>query len=285
MAELWEKYYSEKELKTLQAIEMENLSVFIDVCNQLGVEYFVYGGTLLGVEKYQGLIPWDDDIDVALPRESYDRFLKEAPAILPDGYFIQSPYNCPASPYSYTKLRKKGTKYIEYANRNVKIDTGIYIDIYPVDRIPDDETLRKKQFRTVRRWVRFYYWRQIPLYDQKLSGLAGKAKRAMRFVVCNVSKVFSQSYCMKKIDHYMTKYNNTDASRYAALHSPNYNNIYLHLYPLQDAKFEDLMVKIPGDHTTHLKMRYGDYSGLPPEDQRCGHVPYILDLGELDKGV
>ena len=97
--EKWNKFYTKEQLKKLQEIEMDNLKEFIRVCEVLGLEWFVYGGTLLGVEKYQGLIPWDDDIDVALPRESYDRFVNEAVDVLGKDYFIQSPYNCKDSPF------------------------------------------------------------------------------------------------------------------------------------------------------------------------------------------
>ena len=278
--EKWNKFYTKEQLKKLQEIEMDNLKEFIRVCEFLGLEWFVYGGTLLGVEKYQGLIPWDDDIDVALPRESYDRFVNEAVDVLGKDYFIQSPYNCKDSPFPYTKLRKRGTKYVEYVNRNINIETGVYIDIYPVDKIPDDEKLRKKQFGYVRRWILIYVFRQSRLYDKKAGNIADVIKNIIRWCVCSVCKIFPQKLCIKKIDYYMTMYNNIKTKRYAALNSPNYNNIYLNLYPLQKSMFENMEVSVPGDMKTHLKMRYGDYSRLPPEEERYGHIPYILDLGE-----
>lgn len=281
MGELWEKYYTPDQLKTLQKIELDNLRVFIDVCKRLKLTYFIYGGTLLGAEKFKGFIPWDDDVDVALTRESYEKFVKLAPDFLPEDYFIQNPYNCPACPYPYTKLRRRGTKYVEYANRNVNIETGIYIDIYPVDKIPDDEVIRKKQFKSVRKWVLIYQCRQTPLYDRKVPGKLGVLKRAGKWIICHAARIFSQEYCVKKIDHYMSMYNGTETQRYGALNSPNYDNIYLHLFPLQKIQFENMEVSIPGDWKTHLYMRYGDYSQMPPEDQRCGHVPYILDFGEI----
>ncbi len=278
--EKWEKYYTKEQLDSLQKIELENLRVFIEVCRKLNLEYFVYGGTLLGVEKYQGMIPWDDDIDVAMPRESYKKFLKYAADILPDEYLIQSPYNCPKSPYPYIKLRRKGTKFIEYVNRNLDVKTGIYIDIYPVDRIPDDENLRRQQFKNVRKWILIYVIRQSRLYDKKEAGIKGLVRTLGKRILTYLLKIFPAQFCSKKIDYYMTLYNDTETQRYAALNSPNYDNIYLHLYPLQKGMFNGIEVNIPGDHKTHLKMRYGDYSSLPPEEKRCGHVPYILDLGE-----
>ena len=281
--EKWREYYTDGELKRLQNIERSALKVFIDVCDKYNLEYFVYGGTLLGVEKYNGMIPWDDDIDVALPRESYNKLLELGSEAFSSGYFLQTPYNCPKSPFPYVKLRVKGTKYVEYVNRNIDIESGIYLDIYPVDKIPDDEKLRRAQYKRVRKWILIYVCRQSRLYDKKSNGIKGFLKNIARRIVCNGLKVFPQKYCINKIDYYMTEYNNADCKRYAALNSPNYDNIYLNLYPLQSGKFDDLIVKLPGDYKTHLKMRYGDYSALPAEEKRVGHIPYILDLGDKNE--
>lgn len=283
MSEKWREYYTEEQLKSLQNIEKKALKSFIEVCEKNGLEYFVYGGTLLGVEKYNGLIPWDDDIDVALPRKSYARLMELGSEAFSSDFFLQTPYNCKKSPFPYAKLRVKGTKYVEYVNRNIDIESGIYIDIYPVDKIPDDEKLRRKQYKQVRKWILIYVCRQSKLYDKETHGVKDGLKKIAKWIICNGLKVFSQKYCMNKIDKYMTQYNDTECQRYAALNSPNYNNIYLNLYPLQRGKFDDLNVKLPGDYKTHLIMRYGDYSDLPPEDKRVGHIPYILDCGDKNE--
>ena len=283
MSEKWREYYTEEQLKSLQNIEKKALKSFIEVCEKNGLEYFVYGGTLLGVEKYNGIIPWDDDIDVALPRKSYDRLMELGSGAFSFDLFLQTPYNCKKSPFPYAKLRVKGTKYVEYVNRNLDIESGIYIDIYPVDKIPDDERLRRKQYKQVRKWILIYVCRQSKLYDKETHGVKDVLKKIVKLIICNGLKVFSQKYCMNKIDKYMTRYNDTECQRYAALNSPNYNNIYLNLYPLQSGKFDGLNVKLPGDYKTHLRMRYGDYSDLPPEDKRVGHIPYILDCGDKNE--
>ena len=275
--EKWREIYTDEQIKNIQNIEKELLIEFIRICKQLELDYVIYGGTLLGYEKYKGFIPWDDDIDVALPRESYDRFILEAEKVVGEQYCIQSPQNCKLSPYPYTKLRKRGTHFVEYHNRNIRIENGIYIDIYPVDKIPDDEQLRKKQFRLVRLWIRLYVCRQSRLYEKKEAGIWGKCKNILRFVECTIPKVFSQEYCAKKINHYMTMYNDKPCDRYAALNSPNYNNIYVALYPLEEGVFEGIKVKLPGNYQDHLTRRYGDYSNLPPEGERIGHVPYKLE--------
>lgn len=282
MSEKWEEYYTKEQLQLLQKIEIDSLKVFIDVCEKMGLQYFVYGGTLLGVEKYSGIIPWDDDIDVAMPRESYQKFIEHAEEYLTKEYFLQNPYNCPECPYPYTKLRRRDTRYVEYVNRNLKIETGIYIDIYPVDRIPDDERLRKRQFEMVRKWILIYVIRQSRLYDKKEPGIFGVGRKAAKWLLCSLLKVLPQRYCIKKIDHYMTMYNGQETKRFSALNSPNYDNIYLHLYPLEKGEFNGVQVVLPGDYKTHLNMRYGDYSKDLPADKRYGHIPYILDFGDLE---
>lgn len=275
--EKWREYYTEEQLKKVQEIELELLKEFIRICGELKLEYVIYGGTLLGYEKYGGFIPWDDDVDVALPRESYDKFVLSAEKTAGSGYTVQSPQNCKKSPYPYTKLRKKGTRFVEYHNRKLQIDDGIYIDIYPIDKIPDDEQLRKKQFKNARKWLLTYVRRQTRLYDKEEHGLKGKIKNILRRVECTLPKIYSQEYCLKQLERYMTMYNDTGAKRYAALNSPEYDNIYTGLYPLEEGVFEGVSVKLPGNYKDHLLRRYGDYSGLPKEEERYGHIPYILE--------
>lgn len=283
MAEKWKELYTEEQINLLQGIELQLLSEFISVCDILGLDYVVYGGTLLGSVKYQGFIPWDDDIDVALPRDSYNRFVREAHSLLSKDFYLQTPYNCSRSPYPYSKLRKAGTKYIEYINRNLPIDTGVYIDIYPIDRIPDDEILRKKQFKKVRRWILVYVCRQSRLYDKNETTLVGRMKNAAKWVICNGLRVLPQRYCIGKLDYYMTMYNGYEYGRYSALNSPNYDNIYDSLYPFVRGVFEGIEVNMPADYDNHLRRRYGDYLEDIPDEEKYGHVPYFLDLGEEDR--
>ena len=272
-------HYSTDELKKLQSIEKFMLKDFIAACKQLNIQYVLYGGTLLGAVKYNGFVPWDDDVDVALLREDYEVFIKEADNLLKDKYIIQTPHNCPLSPFPYTKIRKKGTCFVDYSSRNVPIDNGIYIDVYPIDKIPDNEILRRKQFNRARRNILLYVYRQMPLYDNEPKTVKGIVRRIAKWSIYKALRMLPQKLYADNIDRAMTIYNGSNTDRYAALNSPNYQNIYLHLFPLETGTFEGMEVCLPGDYHTHLTMRYGDYSGLPPEDKRYGHIPYKLDFG------
>lgn len=280
--EKWEEIYTQEDLYKLQKIEIESLRVFIEVCTTLKIEWFLYGGTLLGAVKYSGIIPWDDDIDVAMTRDNYNRFLKEAPSILPKEYVIQSPYNEKRSPYVYTKLRRRNTKYIEQYHHRLPIEKGVYIDIYAVDNIPDDEIQRKEQYDEVRKWILQYYYRQCLHLSFPIWGMK-KIKNAIgQLLFYLIGHLHSQEYYIKKIDSAMTKYNNSKTTRMACLYSPNYDNIYSKLYPLEKGKFENLDVWIPSCYQEHLRLRYGDYAKLPPEEQRIGHYPYLFDIKEIN---
>jgi len=82
--------YDKKEMEELKAVELELLKSFIDCCNRLNLGYYLLGGSMLGAVRHKGFIPWDDDIDVAMKREDYEVFLRNAQKILPDYYFVQT---------------------------------------------------------------------------------------------------------------------------------------------------------------------------------------------------
>ena len=160
--EKWCEVFSKSQLVRLQQLELIELKVIKKVCEQLNISFFLYGGTLLGAYKYHGYIPWDDDVDIAMERESYEKFISEAPQLLPDDFVLQNLYLDSKAPYSYTKLRLKGTRCIEEFNHELDIEQGIYMDIYPVDTIPDDEDEYKAQFTKIQKLMTCIYHRQNP---------------------------------------------------------------------------------------------------------------------------
>lgn len=126
-------YESDDVLKKLQSVQFDILINFNKFCIKHNLQYYVIGGALLGAARYGTLIPWDDDIDVAMPRDSYEKFEKlflENPI---EDLFLQSNKTNPKFSRCIMKLRKNNTSIIEYDSRNVKMHNGIYIDIFPID--------------------------------------------------------------------------------------------------------------------------------------------------------
>lgn len=125
-----------EKLRELQLCELEVLKEFVRVCERLGLRYYLVGGTLLGAVRHGGFIPWDDDIDVAMPREDYDRFAVLAPPLLGQEYFYQDDKTDGGYYLSYAKIRKNGTFIYEERFKDSRFEKGVFIDIFPLDDCP-----------------------------------------------------------------------------------------------------------------------------------------------------
>lgn len=129
-----------------QAVLYTMLCEFDRVCKIIHTPYFLFAGTLLGAIKYKGFIPWDDDVDVIMLREDYERFLREAPALVNSEYFVQQEFS-EHWPMFFSKLRLNKTACLEkYHPKDSKSHQGVYIDILPCDNAFQSEFGRKAQF-------------------------------------------------------------------------------------------------------------------------------------------
>ena len=119
--------------KQLQEVELEIFKHFLCICKQENLHYFLIGGTLLGAVRHKGFIPWDDDIDVGMPRSDYDKFISCAQKHLPPHYFLQTHQTDSEYPYPFAKIRDNRTLYKEQLLDKLNINHGIWIDIFPLD--------------------------------------------------------------------------------------------------------------------------------------------------------
>lgn len=275
--EKWKEVYTHAQLKRLQQLELLELKVVKRVCDQLGIKFVLYGGTLLGAVKYHGFIPWDDDVDIAMDRESYEKFISEAPKLLPKCYVIQNLYTDSNSPYSYTKLRLKGTRCIEQDNHRLNIEQGVYMDIYPIDDIPDDDVLYEEQFKKLQKLFDIIYIRQCMHHAEK--GRLYLLKEIKRIFYFALYRLIPISVLRRIQQREMTRYNGLGNSRKTCWHYPKLSNFYERFYPLVTVEFEGEQYFAPNDAEMHLRRRYGNIDELPPADKRLGHQVYILDFG------
>lgn len=272
--------YSQEELKKIQAIELECLNSIVEICSKIDVEYFLIGGSTLGAVRHRGYIPWDDDIDIGMTRKHYRTFLKEAPALLPKKYHLQTPYDDKCCPYFYTKVRINNTTFMEYCNRHVNIHHGIYIDIFPFDNVPDDDILNKQQFKKVQSLLRKFALRQIPDISEAPMSLNTYIKYVARRCVHHIARlIYPYESLIQKLEEEFTRYNNTETQAMACLNFPTWKTEYIKksdLYPLKLYEFEDTKFYIPNNEEAYLSTHYGDYKQLPPVDKRFGHKPYLV---------
>ena len=276
--------YSKDELKEIQSIELKCLKSIVEICAKIGVEYFLIGGSALGAVRHDGYIPWDDDIDIGMTREHYRRFLKDAPALLPAKYHLQTPYSDKHCPYFYSKVRIEGTIFMEYCNRNINMHHGVYVDIFPFDNVPDDETLNLQQFNNVQSLFRKFTLRQIPDVSEAPKSMQAYLKFIIRRCTYCIAKLaYPRKWLIKKTEEELTKYNHSETKAIACLNFPVRKTEYImksNLYPLKLHKFEDTEFYIPNNYHVYLSTHYGDYMQLPPTEKRFGHKPYLVDLSQ-----
>lgn len=272
--------YTSEELKQIQHLGLEMLKEFIKICDMLNVDYFLDGGTLLGAVRHKGFIPWDDDIDVGMLREDYNRFLAEAPALLSKRYELQTPYNGKNSPYVYAKIRANGTSFIEYCNRNVRMHHGVYIDIFPYDTASADVEKAQREHARYQKLSRLFVWRQSPDVSQPPVGMKMRARALVRKLGHWLLQPIPASKIMNWLDRIATRY--LDSA------SDNLTSFYVgkkrlsirksDMFPVREGIFEGLKVKIPKDYDLYLTELYGDYMTLPPEEDRYGHKPWRVEI-------
>ena len=284
------KEYEPEILKRLQKTQLEILADFIVICEKYHLDYIMLGGTGIGVVRHQGFIPWDDDIDVAMPRKDYNKFLEVLPGEMGEKYKILTPlidrnYAC-----NVTHLQKKGTKFVPYCNRKLKCDLCIDIDIFPMDNMPDDAKKRKRQLK--RTWIlnKIIFLCGTPSPIIPLNGI----KKIVAKVICAIThyvlKVLhiSPRFLYKCLLREAQRYNDTSCKYINAFEVTMSDRAYIskeELYPLREMKFENLTVKMPNKYDVYLSRLFGDYMKMPPEEKRVNHCPYILDFGDGENVV
>lgn len=275
----WQKVYTIDQLQKIQQLELVNLRELQRVCQIIGTPFFLYGGSLIGAVRHQGFVPWDDDLDIAMLRKDYQHFVKEAPKYLSKEFYLQTPYNDKRTPYFYSKLRLKGTKCVEYGNHKLPIEHGIYVDIYPIDNLPDDDQQFIKRYRKYQQLVRLYVLRQNPHRGSQNDTLFKKVKATIKYSLSLILRLIPQQLFVHLLDNISMRENHKATSRVGNYSYFKPTNFFTDILPYNHANFEGIDVDLPNNWEYHLINRYGDYMTLPPEDERLGHEPYVLDFG------
>lgn len=249
-------------MNALQKRELELFQAFLQVCRRLELPYFLVCGSALGAVKYQGFIPWDDDMDVAMLRPDYETFLTEAPALLPKHMFLQNYKTDPAFPAIYSKLRLSGTLFLEPSTRCLPIHQGIFIDLFPLDGYPSEpaqQRLLERQKRHYRRCL-----------ASAFSGPGALSRPFLRLSGCHRrTAAIAAAY-----ERLITQY---PAAGSAILANHGNWQGKLDYAPREEfgtgasARFQGLEVQIPAGSDSYLRRKYGDYWCDPPPEARRGH--------------
>lgn len=272
------------EIRELQLKELEILKEFIRVCNILNLKYFLGNGTLIGCIRHQGFIPWDDDIDVNMPREDYDKFMQEGQKILKSEYFLQNYKTDKEYTQAFAKIRNSETTFIESTVKELNINHGVYIDIFPLDGYNPKEKI-----------INMLNEKRIALYNVKIAKIYSIYKEPNTMKQKLIERISNTIYNKTSTNQLLEKEEKIarrheyNKSEYVCCHSWNPAPSKLYMPKEYFGKgvikeFEGIKVKVPENYDAYLKRIYGNYMELPPEEKRIAHhYNEIIDLNKSYK--
>ena len=274
--------YNSDILRRLHSELYDILREVIRVCESADIPYFVQGGTAIGVHFFEEIVPWDDDVDLGMTRTNYERFLREAPALLGEEYTLQEYNTEPNTPFYFAKVRKRGTRFVESEWVGLPIEEGIYIDIFPYDLIPDDESLRRRQRAKVGFWVNCFIAKSTwiwPWFGEPNNGIK-KPKSMLSCAMLRVTcALMSKGAIYDKLHRELTRYNDTSATYYNIVRMPKDMISSESIERLEERLFGGMKVMAPANLESYLRSHYGDIQKWLPEDKRLNHAPEILSFG------
>ncbi|MFR1800564.1 MAG: phosphorylcholine transferase LicD [Faecalispora jeddahensis] len=261
-------------LRRLQLTQLEILKVFDQFCRQNDLKYSLYAGSLLGAVRHKAFIPWDDDLDVCMSRNEYESFIKLWKKAPPPGYILQNKENTPSFCQSFSKIRKDHTTFLQEKREGEKYHTGIFLDVFPLDRIPNGK-LKRMLFK----WHCMEYQLLTREFAPPKAGIMMRLGSSM-ILACTPEhcRDKARQNRLKKITQYKDQHNldvvaiETMASLRQTF-APDMLDTYVDL-PFEDGKF---MCFAGWDD--HLRRKYGNYMQLPPEEERTWrHHPVMINF-------
>ena len=260
--------------------QMDLLIELDRICKKHDIPYFLTYGTLLGAIRHDGFIPWDDDLDVGLRWDHYERFCKVCAQELDEAYMLHTWDIDPYSPHPFAKLKIRGTHYPEKLAENTQMNDAVYIDVFPYDGVSESKLMRKWQA------VEMYLLIKILLLrcNFDLSG-ESKLRKVIYSTIKFLAGIRSVDGWRKALTRVRNRYNNGKATHAVCMCSCyDFERECVPCQMLENTvahKFENGMFSVPGDYDQILRQCYGDYMQLPPEEQRTGrHEIQSVDLGE-----
>ena len=264
---------AENTIREMQKVELEMLIEVDRICKKYNIKYFLVAGTLLGAVRHKGFIPWDDDIDIAMPMDEYRRFCKVAKDELSDQYFLQN-YRTDVTSWLFTKIRKNNTTAIEENRFGSLFHQGIWIDVFPFIGVKNDDKWLLKFNKNVK-FIKKIITKKIGLVNSTegnfLYAIINKLTplRLVRFVFGLLyNRVFQDP---RKHTHcnYLWSRSKITARFPTELFSETC-----------EVEFEGHMFPAPKDWDKYLTIEYGDYMTPPPPEKRNGgsHNIAIVDV-------
>ena len=269
------KELTPEEFRKMQLLQLDMLVELDRICRKYDINYCISFGTLLGAVRHKGYIPWDDDADVCMLREDYERFKKVSNDLNQDICYFQDHDTDSEYRWGYGKLRRTGTVFVRAGQEHLKCKTGVFIDIFPLDDVPKSipaQILQDFHCYCMRKTL----WSEVGKHDT--TGF----KKYWFTLLSKIppQKVFDWMEC------YIKKSSNEKSNGVRVLMFPAIGHLYRKnpisvrygmpkKWFLERAEYEFEGKRLFGtkDFDAFLKYTYGDYMTLPPEDKREPHAP------------
>lgn len=255
-------------LKDIQDTELQILKHFISICEKHDLRYYLAGGTLLGAVRHHGFIPWDDDIDVLMPRPDYDKLQKLSKEVNVNNYRLAS-HELHNLNYPFCKIYDVSTA-INKAFEDDETEKHLWIDVFPLDGLPESDKETRQIFR------KSLMMRKILTTVHSKDGTGKSQLKAMFKPV--FKKIFSRFVGMKKavsnIDRFARSYSFDDHEYVGGIvwgYGPQEKMKKSEYIPVIKVPFEDIEANAPGCYEKYLTALYGDYMKLPPKEKRITH--------------
>lgn len=275
-------------LKELQSTLLDMLKDFDRVCQKYDIPYTLSGGTMLGAVRHEGFIPWDDDIDLNITRDGYERFVSVFQDELADKYWLHRPEETENYGLGLARLRKKGTRYKDKESYFTE-ECGVFIDIFIYENVPNNPLLRKGHGVVSLALGFALSCRRFLVNSDEYLKLAEDDEQLTK--VFRTKARFGKLFSFLSVDSWCRLWNKWNSlcgnsnSKYLSI--PVGRKHYFGetfqrdmIFPVQKAKFEDALLPIPNTPDHYLTKLYGDYMRIPEPEEREAHVIYELDLGE-----
>lgn len=271
---------SKEVIKKAQKAQIIIMTAIHKVCEDKGIKYYIIGGTALGAVRHGGFIPWDPDIDIAMPRPDYDRFIDECEQLLQPTCTIKCYKNDPTHSAPHALVVLNGSSLVNTYDKLNNTSRPIYVDVFPLDVAPNDLGLQYKQAKRIQRIKDFIYRKQSVIYEHN-SPWEKAMKNCIRFllapipyrVVCemldNEMKKYSYPYPQK--EHYLCSM----ASHYSYKKQCMPQNVY-GIPKL--IKFEGYQFYAPNLIDNYLTRIYKNYMELPSEKEQNEWYSYLESI-------
>ena len=269
------KELTPEEFRKMQLLQLDMLVELDRVCKANDIKYQIWAGTLLGAVRHKGYIPWDDDADIVMLREEYEKFRKVVSQLNPEICFFQDHENDSEYRWGYGKLRRTGTKYVRLGQEHIKCKTGVFIDIFPLDDVPISTIGQMLQdFHCF--CLRKILWSEVGRVNEK---------GFMKLWYTLLSKI-PMKFVFSQLDWYAKKSSNSTPNKVRTLCYTSIGKLYYKhplserygmpkrwFFNLQEFDFEGKRLVGLKDYDEYLTFSFGDYMTLPPVEKREQHAP------------